>query len=234
MRRCPKWFQDELTRIGGVNPYGEPIFKLVWSTEPRRVIGGKFKDGYVGYRLRPEMLGTPAWALMVWEPREMMGSPLRWDQDYRDEETGLSDIGGFPKHGRYRLLQKFLHTEIVKGAQERCWMDGPHIRREIVQSQKVVTHRMEPCGFMLDVMVPMLMMWRRLSDEGKVKALKQEERQKEEEYVKACKDVREGVKLSRTLRSSQLVQKRAEIIEAGMKQAMAMASRYGLGMTVAA
>ena len=31
MRTCPEWFQKELTRIGGKNPYGEPMFKLVWS-----------------------------------------------------------------------------------------------------------------------------------------------------------------------------------------------------------
>ena len=42
MRECPPWFQDELTRIGGVNQYGEPVFRLVWSQNESMTIGGKW------------------------------------------------------------------------------------------------------------------------------------------------------------------------------------------------
>jgi hypothetical protein len=232
MRECPQWFQDELTRIGGTNPYGEPIFRLVWSTEPKTVIGGKFHDGYVGYREKRFVPGTPAWALMVWEPREMMGSPAMWEFDYRDPETNLLEIGGYPKYGRYRLLQKFLHTELVEQRVERHWMDGPHVRTETVSQPKSVHYRLEPRGIILDLMLPMLMAWRRLSERAKVAALLQEELQKKNEFLKKAKDARDGTRLSRTLRSSKLVQKRAEMIEKGMRQAMEVATRYGLGMMV--
>lgn len=232
MRTCPEWFQAELARIGGTNPYGEPIFKLIWTKDPQwtRTIGGRFKDGYVGYRKLPEVAGEPCWALMVWEPQEMQGTPYRWEQDYRDPDTGLLDCGGYPKYGRYRLLQRFIHTEIVQQAKERHWMgkDGT-LYRDITQKQVLKKYRMEPCGFILDVMVPMLKMWRKLSNEAKIKALQEEERMQNEEIIKKAKEIRRDCKVKR---SWQLVQKRAELIEKGLKATMEVAARYGLGMAI--
>jgi hypothetical protein len=234
VRGCPPWFQAELTRIGGVNQFGEPIFKLVWSTTEQMTIGGKWaKTGFVGYKHAPLIPGEPCWTLLVWEPAEVCGGGYEaFMRDYRDEETGLLQCGGYPKYGAYRVLQKFLHREIVQQAKERHYMDGPHIRTEVIQQQKLKTYRMEPCGFMLDVMLPMLMAWRRLSAAQKVAALKQQERMRKEEYAKSAKDLREGVKMSRVMRGSQLVQKRAEVIERGMRQAMAAAAQWGLGLAI--
>lgn len=230
MRNCPEWFQRELTRIGGTNPYGEPVFKLVWSTEPKRTIGGRFPDGYIGYRRFPEIHSAPCWALMVWESREVAGgSPLRWEMDFRDEETGMMDVGGYPKHGAYRCLTKFIHYEVTKKWKEEIWYDGPLIRKEMIQVPYMEVYRMEPCGFILDVMLPMLMMWRKLSGKQKVEALRQEERLKEQQVLKMAKDVMKGCKVNR---GSALIAKRAEIIEKGMAQAMKVAAQYGLGTVI--
>ena len=235
MREAPSWFQDELARIGGRNLYGEPIFRLAWSTGERRVIGGRWtKDGFVGYREVPGVPGLPCWALMVYEPRELLGSLDRWERDYRDEETGLLDCGSYSKYGRYRLLQRFIHQEVISQPKEVQIFDGFKIRRQVTGKREVVTYRMEPCGFILDVMMPMLLRWRRLSDAAKVEALLQEERIRDDEFTKMTKNAIEGTRLSRVMRSSQLVQKRAEIIERGFRQAMAVAAHTGLGMRVSA
>lgn len=231
-RECSPWFQAELTRIGGENQYGQPIFKLVWSEGERMIVGGRWKDGFEGYKSAPAIPGDPCWALLVWEPCEVQGSYEAWMRDYRDEETGLLQCGGYPKYGAYRVLQKFLHREIVQQAKEHHFMDGPHLRREVIQTQKMRTFRMEPCGFMLDIMLPMLMAWRRLSNQQKVAALKQQEQERKEAFSAKVKDAREGQKMSRTMRGSQLVQKRAEVIERGMRQAMAAAAQWGLGIGV--
>jgi hypothetical protein len=231
MRSCPAEFQASLTRIGGVNQYGEPIFKLVWSEGESMVIGGRWKNGFAGYKRVCAVPGEPCWALMVWEPAEVAGGSYEsWNRDYRDEETGLLQCGGYPKYGGYRVLQKFLHREIVQQAKERHFMDGPKIRTEVMQTQKVRTYRMEPCGFMLDVMLPMLMAWRRLSNAQKVAALRQQEQERKDKHMKRTREALEGTRLSRTLRSSQLVQRRAEVIERGFKQAMAAAALWGRGM----
>jgi hypothetical protein len=231
LRDCPQWFQAALTRIGGVNQYREPIFKLVWSENERMVIGGRWKNGFEGYKQAPAIPGEPCWALMVWEPAEVSGGSYEsWQRDFRDEETGLLAVGGYPKYGAYRVLQKFLHREIIQQPQAKQVWDGPIIRTVVTQQLKTRTYKMEPCGFMLDVMLPILMAWRRLSNHAKVAALRQQEQERKDEHMKRVKDARDGTRMGRTMRSSQLVQKRAEVIERGMKQAMALASQCGLGM----
>jgi hypothetical protein len=55
---------------------------------------------------------------------------------------------------------------------------------------------------------------------------------RKDEYTRSLKNLREDVKLSRTMRGSQLVQRRAEIIERGMRQAMAAAAQWGLGLAI--
>lgn len=231
MRECPSWFQAALTRIGGTNQYGEPIFKLVWSESEQMTVGGRWKNGFEGYKLAPAIPGEPCWCLMVWEPAEVAGGSYEsWNRDFRDEETGLLQVGGYPKYGAYRVLQKFLHREIVQKPQAKQIWDGPLLRTVVTQQLKTRTYKMEPCGFMLDVMLPMLMAWRRLSNAQKVAALKQQEQMRKDEHTRRVKDARDGTRMGRVMRSSQLVQRRAEVIERGLKQAMAAASQWGLGM----
>ncbi len=167
---------------------------------------------------------------MVWEPAEVQGSFERWDRDFRDAETGLLECGGYPKYGKYRVLQRFIHIDIVQQAEQKSYMSmsgEPMI--EVIKQQETRTYRMEPRGLILDLMLPLLMMWRRLSDAAKLAAIKEREQEKKDEYAKAIKDSRAGFRIRR---GSQLVQKRAEMMEKGMRQAMAIASRSGLGMKV--
>lgn len=229
MRECPQWFQEELTRIGGTNPYADPVFRLVWSTEEKTVIGGRWVQGFEGYREAHAINGVPCWALMVWEPKEMQGSPEMWEFDYRDEETGYLQCGGYPKYGRYRLMKKFMHREMFyRIVKEPVWVHGV-LRFQEVRKPEFTTFRMEPCGLMLDLMLPMLIRWRRLSDEAKTAALLQDEQLKNDEVLKKAKDIREGC---RVRRGSQLVARRAELIEKGFEQTMKVAARAGLGMRI--
>ena len=229
MRECPQWFQDALTRIGGTNPYGEPVFRLVWSTSEKMVIGGRWEQtGFEGYKQVHAVTGQPCWALMVWEPREVFGSPDMWELDYSDGQ--YLACGGYPKYGRYRLLRKFFHQEIVTSEEHCLRLEGRKLFPTIRQKQELATYRMEPCGLMLDLMLPMLMRWRKLSDAAKVAALKQEEQLAKDEFLRKTKDALAGC---RVRRGSQLVAKRAEVIEKGFMQAMAVAAQTkGLGMRI--
>ena len=169
---------------------------------------------------------------MVWEPRESHGPPWRWDMDYRDEETGLLQCGAYPASGRYRVLQQFIHRELVEQAKERHFMDGNTPRTEVVSTRKVVTSKLEPSGVLLDVLIPMLIAWRRLGDYEKLAAIKQDEHLRTEAALAKTRDALADCKLSRVMRGSKLVQDKAEMIERGMRQAVAVASRYGLGMHI--
>jgi hypothetical protein len=215
----------------GTNHYGEPIFKLVWSQEPRHVIGGLWaRDGYVGYREVPSIPGHPCWALMGWEPASKQGSYATWEMENADE-TGLSQIGGFPHYGRYRLLKRFLHQEVIsKPCYRQMW--NPMTQRFDVETSgmlEVVTHRMEPNGFMLDLLIPLLAGWLKLSNEEKVAILKEEEQAAKDEFTRRVKDARDGQRIGI---GSQMVQKRAELIEKGFEVAMRMAAQTRLGMRI--
>ena len=147
----------------------------------------------------------------------------------RDSETGYLQIGGYPKHGKYRLMKRFLHREVEhKEVTEPVWINGV-LKFQKVRKPEFVTYRMEPCGLMLDLMLPMLIRWRRLSDAKKLEAVRDEELRRNEEVSKKAKDIRDG---NRVRRITPYIQKRAELIEKGMMQAMKMAAQAGLGMRV--
>ena len=229
IREAPAWFNDELERIGGTNRYGEPLFKLVWSEDVRMIVGGRFADGFVGYRNARVMGKDPCWVLMIWEGPETFGDPDLWELDYRQPSTGFLDCGSFPKYGRYRVLKQLLHRQLEQ--QERSevvWnpvKKRPEMRR--LQNQRFVTYRMEPSGLILDLMLPMLMAWRRLTPYQKLEALKDRKDRHDAELAGKLKDAAHA---SRIRRSSALVAKRAEFIEKHMDEAMRIASGYSRGM----
>jgi hypothetical protein len=233
IREAPAWFNDELERVGGTNRYGDAIFKLVWSEDPKMIVGGLFSDGFVGYKNVRAIPGEACWALMMWEGPETYGSPFDWEMYYRQPDTGCLDMGAFPLHGRYRLLKQFIHREVVSKDDSRMVVDPKtfELRREVVSSRKVVTHRMEPCGFILDMMAPMLMAWRRLTIQKKWVALMERKDRQDKELDGILRDAYHDGKIRP---GSPLVQKRAELIEKNMDRAMAMAAKYGRGMNAIA
>ena len=231
IREAPAWFNDELERVGGTNRYGEPIFRLMWSQEVRSIIGGKFNDGFVGYRNARLLPGDPHWALMIWESPESYGDPDLWEYDFRQLDTGLLDCGSFPKYGRYRLLKQMMHRELVQQEKsEMVW--NPYKKRpELVrrQNQRFVTYKMEPCGLILDLMLPMLMAWRLLGPAAEARSGDGSQ----EAAGCGARSRREGCDGRLPVRrGSLLVQKRAELIEKGMDQAMRIASRFAQARTI--
>lgn len=207
-RKCPEWFQDRLTRVGGTNKYDQPIFKLVWGESETMRDGGYFiRDGYLGYRDVPAIGGEKCWALMMWEPAEKFGTPYRWYKDNTDEATGLVTLGQYPHHGRYRVIKKFIHRELLNGE----WL----------------TTRMEPTHFILDVMVPMIKGWNRLSNAERMNVIQEDMARDEKEADRILADSRAG---HRIRRGSPLVQKRVELMEKNMATAMLIASRTQRGL----
>lgn len=194
--------------MGGRNPHGDPKFKLVWGQSETMRDGGYFlKDGYEGYRDVPALGGEACWAIMMWEPASMMGTPYRWYKDHTDESTGLVTLGQFPHHGRYRCIKKLIHREIVGG--------------------ELVTVRMEPTHFILDVMVPLIVGWNKLANDQKLRIIADERELEEKEADRIMDDSWHD---KRVRRDSPVVQKRLEVMERTMAQAMAIASRTQRGM----
>jgi hypothetical protein len=120
-----------------------------------------------------------------------------------------------------------MHREVThKEVTEPVWVN--HVLRfQKVRKPELETFRIEPTGLILDLLLPMLILWRKLSNEAKLTAVLEEEERKEREFLRVSKDIRDG---NRIRRGSQLVAKRAELIEKGFERAMQMAARSGLGM----
>lgn len=170
--------------------------------------GGYFaKDGYVGYRDVPSIGGEKCWALVMWEPAEKFGTSYRWYKDNTDEYTGLVTLGQYPYRGRYRVIKKFVHRELVNGE----WF----------------TTRMEPTHFILDVMLPMIQDWNRRSYAERMAIVREEMEQEQKEADRILADSLHGVRIRK---NSPMVQKRVEMMEKGMAQAMAIAAQTQRGM----
>lgn len=76
MIETPDNYRKTLADAGGVNQYGEPMFQLVWGSQPV-----PRKSGF------PQMFVTPIeflaayrdyWVLMKWKPPEEFGDPEDW------------------------------------------------------------------------------------------------------------------------------------------------------------
>lgn len=197
--------------MGGRNPHGDPKFKLVWGESETMRDGGYFlKDGYEGYRDVPAIGNEACWAIVMWEPASMMGTPYRWYKDHTDEATGLVTLGQYPHHGRYRVIRKLIHREMVGG--------------------NLVTTRMEPTHFILDVMIPLIQGWNRLTNEQRLAIVHEDLRKEEEEGDKILEQIMHGTRIRR---DSPAVLKRMELMERSMAQAMAIARRTQVGMAQA-
>ena len=116
--QCPAEFQERLTRIGGVNRYGEPNFIIVWGQTWTVRRGGTWAqdDGthFQGYRDVVED-GRPCWILKKWNAPEIYGSPALWFLQNYEEGTGLQILGDFPWKGCYETVQPFVWRGLVNG-----------------------------------------------------------------------------------------------------------------------
>jgi hypothetical protein len=96
----PEWVTKSLDKFGK-NAYGENVYRIIWSESRFYTLGGRFSDGFVGYRQVP-MYSVQAWILEKYlSPKEFAGSRERWERDMRDEETGLLVLGEYPARGEF-------------------------------------------------------------------------------------------------------------------------------------
>ena len=207
-RNCPEWFNERIKQVGGCNQYGQPIFKLVWAESETMRDGGYFmRDGYQGYRDVLAIGGEKCWAIMMWEPTSAHGTPYRWYKDHTDESTGLVTLGQYPYQGRYRVIKKLVHRELVNGE----WF----------------TYRLEPTTFILEVMIPLLTEWNKLTLEKKNQVVEEQLEAEQRERDRILDDCASSIHIRR---NSPMVEKRMAIMEKSMAQATAIASRTQPGM----
>lgn len=128
----PKWAADFLTQAGGLNRFGEPLFRLVWSNSRLGFVGGRFEDrdehGYLirevlALRTMPKYLNPDRWIVEQWLAPERYGSPEAWYKQTKEwgEEGNIAQMGPYPSRGDYELLS-VLETPQREFVQVERWI----------------------------------------------------------------------------------------------------------------
>ena len=110
----PSWAAAMLTQSGGLNRFGEPKYRLVWSSTRLAWVAGKFEDrddngylirGVLASRLMPKYPNRDRWIIEQYLPPEAYGSPEGWWERTREwgEEGNLPQLGPYPSRGDYEL-----------------------------------------------------------------------------------------------------------------------------------
>ena len=102
----PEWFDKELAKIGGLNPYGEPNFRVVWGMDEKT-----FRDGdpnAIKYLAADsDHLGRPSWILEEWWSAFRVGTFADWERNryfFNEEGKKIDLIGEYPSRGMYWLF----------------------------------------------------------------------------------------------------------------------------------
>ena len=88
----------------GQNAYGDNLFRIVFAPSVKRLVGGSFEDGYVGYKVRPMYRDIgDRWIMEKWlsafEHTRM--TEEEYNLKFRDPMTGLFLTGPYPSRGTY-------------------------------------------------------------------------------------------------------------------------------------
>lgn len=123
-RDCPQPIADRITRAGGLNPQGEPMFRVVWGWN--RMVGnhGQWPEMRVKLdaereitlhtpiietRMEPKYLPADCWHLEMWRPPEDYGTPETWGklgQEIVGDMT-IDTSGPFPHQGEWELCYPY-------------------------------------------------------------------------------------------------------------------------------
>jgi hypothetical protein len=92
----------------GVTPYGEALYRVVFSDSRTDLIGGKWPDGVCDYREVRRYPEIHNWVLEKWmTSEEYAGKREEYERAQLDLESGLYTCGPYPSRGEYQLCYVF-------------------------------------------------------------------------------------------------------------------------------
>jgi hypothetical protein len=109
---APREVERRLRLAGGINRYGEAMYRAVWGWSRLGWIGGKWTDHdddgsvlreVVELRLVPKYIPHDRWHIERWMPPEFYGSPDQWRALTSETEDGIRipALGPYPARGDY-------------------------------------------------------------------------------------------------------------------------------------
>jgi hypothetical protein len=154
----------------GRNPFGGPLFKVVWGQSEFFKMGNVWRDKYGterrGYRQRYLCHGVACWNILRWKPAKQYGTPELWYAQTWDPVSKLFILGEYPWRGRYEVLYALNRREMVNGKLEIIAFPLTHL--------------------LIDKLLPLMLAVQRMSEEEKRAAremVREAELKKENEEV---------------------------------------------------
>lgn len=94
----PEGVEQALLDFGGLNPFGQPNYRIVWGWTRGDWFGGEWRLKYIDKERHKER-----WHLEKWVPAESFGSPEQWYQSAIMDVhgTAVNVLGEFPGNGDY-------------------------------------------------------------------------------------------------------------------------------------
>jgi hypothetical protein len=224
---CPAEFAERITAAGGVNKYDKPNFRLVWGQSPAAMIraGGSWDfphlegvEHYRGYRDIPVDGYEACWLLQQWMPAEFWGSPAAWYIQNWDNDTEMQVLGGYPYSGRYLTIFSLIYRDKENGIEEHMPLNN----------------------FLVDVVVPIVVMSRQISDlKKRAVVAEQKARRDAEEVAQIEASIRNATPALGEIRSAaglsclSEVQKKMDAIERYWQSGCDFIRQRGKGLSVA-
>jgi hypothetical protein len=100
----PKEYQQRLTQAGGLNRFGDPLFRGVWGWSR---LDWLYSAKTRTYSLAPKYITRASrWYIEQWLPPEKYGTPATWYNLQTDKIDGLSYdlLGPYPTRGDHECL----------------------------------------------------------------------------------------------------------------------------------
>lgn len=92
----------------GKTPYNKPLYRIVFAPSVKKIVGGKWPDGAVEYRLRKAYRKVgDEWILERWLSAAEFTRMTRerFEETTRDPQTGLFVSGPWPEKGVYFMCE---------------------------------------------------------------------------------------------------------------------------------
>jgi hypothetical protein len=110
----PAWAEEYLTQVGGLNRFGAPNLRVVWSNSRLGFVGGKFEErDEEGALIRekfalnfmPKYPIEDRWLIEQWIAPEKFGTPTSWFAQTKEylEEGNIPQLGPYPSRGEYQV-----------------------------------------------------------------------------------------------------------------------------------
>jgi hypothetical protein len=120
----PRCYPMQMARFG-LNPFHEPMWRIVFAPSAYKLVGGRWPDGVAEYRICPKYrdLGE-VWILEKWisafEDSGMTATSYQWM--LADSDTGLCPGGPYPHRGVYHHVHTF--EAVAPGDCNLDWLVG--------------------------------------------------------------------------------------------------------------